>query len=88
MVIGRTIVKNSKGLHIKPAGALSSTAMPFSCNVFLKVRNYNVNAKSVLGVLSAQVKENEEIEIVCIGEDEEECLKAIINGINDKFGME
>lgn len=88
MVSGRVTVKNKKGLHIKPAGALSSIAMLFSCSVFLNVRTYNVNAKSVLGVLSAQVRENEEVEIVCSGADEDECLRTIISAINDKFGME
>ena len=88
MVSGKAVVKNLKGLHIKPAGALSSIALNFSCAVYLRVRTYNVNAKSVLGILSAQVKENEEIEIACNGEDEVECLNAVLKGINDKFDME
>lgn len=88
MVSGKAVVKNSKGLHIKPAGALSSIALTFPCAVYLKVRTYNVNAKSVLGVLSAQVKEGEEIEIVCNGEQERECLEKILESINETFHME
>lgn len=88
MVSGKAIVRNVKGLHIKPAGALGSIALSYTCAVYLKVRNYNVNAKSVLGILSAQVKEDEEIEIVCSGTDEHECLEAILTGINNKFGMD
>lgn len=88
MVSGKATVINKKGLHIKPAGALSTIALGFSCSVYLKVRNYNVNAKSVLGVLSAQVREGEEIELVCSGSDEEQCLNSLIEGINSKFGLE
>lgn len=88
MVSGKAVVKNSNGLHIKPAGALSSIALAFPCAVYLKIRTYNVNAKSVLGVLSAQVKEGEEIEIVCSGEEEQECLDRILKGINEMFHME
>ncbi|MGN0165204.1 MAG: HPr family phosphocarrier protein [Lachnospiraceae bacterium] len=88
MVSGKAVVKNKKGLHIKPAGAMGNIALSYSCSVYLKVRNYNVNAKSVLGILSAQVKENEEIEIVCDGSDEEECLQAILKGIHLGFNME
>lgn len=88
MISGKATVTNKNGLHIKPAGSLSSIALTYQCAVYLKVRNYYVNAKSVLGILSAQVKQNEEVEIVCDGEKEEECLNTIQNAINNKFGME
>lgn len=88
MVKGKAVVKNKNGLHIKPAGALSSIALTFPCAVYLRVRTYDVNAKSVLGILSAQVKENEEVEIVCNGEQEEACLKAVLDGVNNMFNME
>ena len=78
MVSRKIVVKGVNGLHIKPAGALSQSALGFQCAAYMKVRNYNVNAKSVLGILSAQVRQNEEIEIVCSGEDEEACLASMI----------
>ena len=78
MVSKKIIVKGVNGLHIKPAGALSQVALGYQCAVYLKVRTYNVNAKSVLGILSAQVRQNEEIELVCSGEDEEKCLEGML----------
>ncbi len=78
MVSKKIVVKGVNGLHIKPAGALSQIALGFQSAAYLKVRNYNVNAKSVLGILSAQVRQNEEIELVCSGEDENECLDQMI----------
>lgn len=78
MLSKKIVVKGVNGLHIKPAGAMSQVALGFQCAAYMKVRNYTVNAKSVLGILSAQVKQNEEIEIVCSGEDEEKCLEAVI----------
>ena len=84
MVSKKIIVKGNNGLHIKPAGALSQVALAYQCAAYMKVRNYNVNAKSVLGILSAQVRQNEEIEIVCSGEDEEKCLEAMLASI-EKF---
>ena len=41
----------------------------------------------VLGILSAQVKKDEEIEIVCDGEGEEEALKELLEGVNTGFGL-
>lgn len=88
MLSRRVIIRNVNGLHIKPAGMMSSIALGFPCSVYLKVRDYEVNAKSVLGILSAQVKENEEIELVCSGEQEEACLAKLVESVNNKFGME
>ena len=74
MVSGKATVINEKGLHIKPAGKMSSIALAYPCMAYLVIREYRVNAKSVLGILSAQVKKGEEIEIVCDGEQEQEAL--------------
>ena len=63
MVSGKAVVINEKGLHIKPAGKMSSIALSYPCMAYLVIREYRVNAKSVLGILSAQVKKGEEIEV-------------------------
>ncbi|MCQ2421863.1 MAG: HPr family phosphocarrier protein [Lachnospiraceae bacterium] len=88
MVQGSVKVINVKGLHIKPAGAMSKIALSMPCKVYLKVREYEVNAKSVLGILSAQVKCNEEITIVCDGEGEETILKELTEAVQNGFGIE
>ena len=81
-------VTNVKGLHIKPSGEMSRIALSRPCRVYLKVREYEVNAKSVLGILSAQVKCGEEVTIVCDGEGEEETLREIVDAVNNRFGIE
>jgi len=47
-----------------------------------------VNAKSVLGVLGACVKNGMEIELQCDGEDEKEALEAIISLLDSIFKEE
>ena len=88
MVQDNVQVKNIKGLHIKPAGEMSRIALTRPCRVYLKVREYEVNAKSVLGILSAQVKCGETVTIVCDGEGEEDTLREIIEAVNNTFGIE
>lgn len=87
MIEGKERIRNLKGLHIKPAGAMSHIALGYPCTVYLKVREYEVNTKSVLGLLSAQVKCGEEVTVVCNGEQEEEALEEILSGIRCGFGM-
>jgi len=88
MVQGTVKVTNVKGLHIKPAGEMSRIALSRPCRVYLKVREYEVNVKSVLGILSAQVKCGDEVTIVCDGEGEEYVLEEITKAVNNRFGIE
>ena len=52
----------------------------------LRHEEITANAKSVLSVLGAGVKNGDEIEVVCDGVDEEEALKAVIAGIENGLG--
>ncbi len=85
MVSAKAVIQNETGLHLRPAGALCTEALKYPCKVNLKIREVTVNAKSVLGVLSACVKQGEEVEIVCDGEKEKEALNEIISLIENRF---
>lgn len=86
MVSEQARIKNSKGLHLKPAGFLCHVALEFHSIILLKIRGKEVNAKSILGVLSACIKQGEVVTIECSGDDEEEALKAMIKAIANGLG--
>ncbi|MBT9779701.1 HPr family phosphocarrier protein [Clostridium sp. MCC353] len=86
MVSAKVTIKNPTGLHLRPAGILCKEAMQFKSSVNFKFRNSTSNAKSVLSVLGACVKNGDEIEFVCDGEDEEEALAAMIKAVEDGLG--
>lgn len=88
MVSSKVVVKNPSGLHLRPAGILCKTAIEFKSKVDLKIDETTANAKSVLGVLGACVKVDDEIEIICEGEDEDEALAVILKAIEDGLGEE
>ena len=74
-MVSREVTVNSvSGLHLKPAAIFSKEASKYSSVITFTVRDYTANAKSVLSVLAACVKQGETIEIVCDGDDEEEAL--------------
>ena len=81
MVSQKITVKNPTGLHLRPAGELCKAAMQYKSLITFKYGDNTANAKSVLSVLGAGVKNGDEIEVVCDGVDEEEALKAVIAGI-------
>ena len=78
MVSSIVKVCNPNGLHLKPAGYLCNLALQYKCKITLCVGNKQVNAKSVLGVLSSCLKCGDEVEIQCDGPDEEQALEKIV----------
>ena len=46
-------VVNPSGLHLRPAGVLSQTAMKFKCDVLIECGEKRIIAKSVLNVMAA-----------------------------------
>lgn len=79
MVSKRVRITNPTGLHLRPAGLFCSKALSFESRVNFRNGNVEANAKSVLSVLGACVKEGDEIEIVCEGTDEEDALAAMVS---------
>lgn len=77
------------GLHLRPISVLCTRAIDFSSKITIKKGDKSVNAKSVLGVLSACVRFGDEIELVCEGPDEEVALETIsqmiLSGLGDEI---
>ncbi len=79
-------VVNPSGLHLRPAGVLSQTAMKFKCDVIIEYGEKRIVAKSVLNVMAAGIKSGAEINLICTGEDEEVAIKALTEAIETGLG--
>ena len=72
-------ITNPTGLDVRPAGRLCNEAMKYKCKVTYCYGGGNIaNAKSMLSVLASTIKCEEEIELICEGEDEEEALAHLV----------
>lgn len=86
-MVGRTLtVTNPSGLHLRPAGVLSQTAMKFKSDVIIECGEKRIVAKSVLNVMAAGIKCGTEINVICDGEDEAEALETLAQAIADGLG--
>ena len=83
MVSKTLTVVNPSGLHLRPAGVLSQTAMKFKCDVIIECGEKRIVAKSVLNVMAAGIKCGTEINLICDGEDEAEALETLTKAIED-----
>ena len=86
MVCQKVKIKNPAGLHLRPAGKLCDEAIKYKSKISFQRGTMITNVKSLLSVLAAGIKYNDEIEFVCEGEDEEEALAGIVSVIQNGVG--
>lgn len=79
-------INNPSGLHLRPAGVLSQTAMKFKSDIIIEAGDKKIVAKSVLNVMAAGIKSGDEITLVCDGEDEAAAMEALIQAIGSGLG--
>lgn len=80
-----TIV-NKIGLHARPAAVLVKTASDFPCEVTLVKDDKTFNAKSILAIMSAGIKQQDIVIVRVNGQEEAQALKAVIALIESGFG--
>lgn len=78
MITEMITLKNKEGLHARPATEIAKNASKYTCTVKLDVRGIEYNAKSVLNIMSAGIKNNTQIKIICDGVDEKQAIKSVL----------
>lgn len=88
MVSSKLIINIPSGLHLRPISILCNRCIDFKSAITIRIGEKSVNAKSVLGVLSACVKYGDEIELICEGSDEKEANNILSSMIKAGLGDE
>lgn len=79
-MIEKTVtVKRRAGLQARPAALFVQEANKFNSDIFIKKDSKNVNAKSIMGIMSIAVGADKEIVIKADGPDEEEAMNALVS---------
>ena len=86
MVSAKTTIVNPMGMHMRPAQLFIKEVTPFGCDVTINVNGKDINAKSIMNLMAACIKQGAEVEVRCDGPDEEKALKAIIELIDSGLG--
>lgn len=81
-------VQNRAGIHARPASIIAQTANKFQCEVTLIRDDAEVNAKSIMGVITMAAGYNTTLTLRCEGSDESACANAIEELFNGKFEEE
>ena len=81
-------IVNKLGLHARAAAKLSHLANSFSSDIKLSYNDDQVNAKSLLGILTLAASVGTEITIAADGKDEVKAVKEISLLFQKKFDEE
>lgn len=86
MVSKETKIVNPMGMHMRPAGMFAQAMMKYDSDVTLVFGDKEVNAKSIMNLMAACIKQGAEIEIRCDGDGEADCLKAAVELVDSGLG--
>jgi Phosphotransferase System HPr (HPr) Family len=79
-------ITNPSGLHARPAAQLVQTAARFASKVTIRGNNKAADAKSILAVMGMGLNRGAEITVTAVGDDEQQCLEALVALIEGRFG--
>ena len=85
MITREVTIKNSVGLHARPATFFIQKANSFKSSISVEREDRRVNAKSLLGVLSLGIVNGMQITLVADGPDEEEAIEALTDLIENEL---
>ena len=79
------IIKNSVGLHARPATFFIQKANTYKSSIWIECGDRRANAKSLLGVLSLAIVNGTKVTLIADGPDEVEALDGLCALIDSGF---
>jgi phosphoenolpyruvate-protein phosphotransferase len=80
------VIQNQTGLHARPAKTLANLAKTFQSSILIQHGNKQVNAKSLVSLLTLGVERGSMIYVIVEGVDEKEAGEALSQAIQDGLG--
>ncbi|MCP4897968.1 MAG: HPr family phosphocarrier protein [bacterium] len=82
----RVQISNKLGLHARAAAKVVHTANGFRSEIFIGTEDEEVNAKSILGLLTLAATRGTPLTVRADGEDENAAVRALVELFEDRFG--
>ncbi|MBM3184053.1 MAG: HPr family phosphocarrier protein [Chlamydiae bacterium] len=85
-VVKKVKVKNSLGLHTRPAASIIKILQPHKSSVCFTYKDATINARSIMSILMLAAKRNAQIVVTVDGDDAEITMQKLIAGFESAFG--
>ena len=82
----KILVINKLGMHLRAAAELVKVANKFKSHITIVHGIQNVNAKSLMGLMTLAAAKGTELEFTTDGEDAKEAMAALKKLLADRFG--
>jgi phosphocarrier protein HPr len=79
------VVRNPKGLHMRPLELIARKAQSFQSQVFVTRGSNRVDAKSLLHLLTLGAERGMELEVAAAGDDANEAVEQVATLIGSEF---
>ena len=79
-------VKNTMGLHTRPATSIVKLLQNSKCDVSFTYKRDTINAKSILSILMLAAKKNSKITITVEGDDADLTMNNLVHAFETEFG--
>ncbi|MDX5318266.1 MAG: HPr family phosphocarrier protein, partial [Actinomycetes bacterium] len=80
------LVPNPTGLHARPASVLASLAKKFESQIRLPREDVQVNAKSLIAIMSLNVAYGDKVQFIATGDDAEAAVAELEAAVRDGLG--
>jgi phosphocarrier protein len=81
-------IVNKLGLHARPASQLAKLAGTFRADIHIRKGSDQVNAKSIMGIITLAAGQDTLLRFIATGPDADEALEAINTLVEARFGEE
>jgi phosphocarrier protein len=85
MIEKMTTIKNRAGIHARPAALVVQTVKDFNCSVYIEKDTDQINAKSIMGLLTLGASYGTKLKLITDGKDEEAAMEALLNLFESGF---
>ncbi|MDZ4699471.1 MAG: HPr family phosphocarrier protein [Rhodothermales bacterium] len=88
MLVREVTVTNKAGLHTRPASMIVRAAARFKSDFYIKKDGYEINGKSIIGVMTLAAEQGAILTLTFEGSDEHQAADEIARIFADGFGEE
>lgn len=83
-MIQKTVkIENELGLHARPAALFVRACSKYKSEIYLKKNDFQINAKSIMGIMAMGISEGDEVDIIVDGADEERAMADIVKVLEE-----
>ncbi len=88
MITKQVVIANRAGIHARPAAMIVKVANKFKSDITLAKDDDEINAKSIMGIITLAATYQAVLTLKADGEDEAEAVEAISKIFENKFEEE